>query len=233
MARKTLKSFKKAKKKDFIKTAFAMIDDNYGIPLKSLTPLEALNFAIDNQIIKPPVKERKATDEEKKEFLNEGNKGGSMLAKNLKTTYLDYADEDYLVELQQNNGLQLLLDKVKYVDMNYKIGTTPFWEDIGVKDENDYIGVVNFFFNKGGLEIPEEFYNKFDITIKGLKGDNISQKVADMQSIVGDQEAVEIIMDYSRLKEIEIKAQEKKILKLEKKDVAKIKEVVVDNGKEE
>jgi len=191
--KKKLKSFQGIDKSKFHKTSVAMIDEDYGIPLKALNFLEVLDFECNRDIVRPPIKERPANEEEKAEFLKEGHQGATMLVKKLKVTYVDYADEDYIIEATKQKGNLFLLDKVKYVDMDYMFGEKHFWETIGLKDNKDHIGLIHYLFSGEELQLPESFLETFETCVKGLKGDPILKKLSDIQNLFPDKSEFDIL----------------------------------------
>ena len=181
---RTLKSFKSLKKGQFTKKREVMIDDEYGIPIKSLSPIEIINLEGELETIKPPIKTRKATKEEKEQFEKDNPNTNKALLRELKVQYYDYTDEDYLAESKEKNTKQWLLQNLKYVDMKRKVGKDEFWKNAELKNDKDYEGLITFLFDEeSGLGLGEEFLNDLLLNVKGLKSDNINEKLADLNNM--------------------------------------------------
>ena len=196
MVRK-LKSFKSLEKGQFTKRREVMIDENFGIPIKSLSPIEIINLESELETVKPPIKTRKSTAEEKAQFEKDNPNTNKALLRELKVQYYDYTDEEYLEKSKEANTKSWLLQNLKYVDMRRKIDEETgeeFWQNAGLKSEKDYTGLIAFLFDEvEGLGLGEEFLQSLLLNVKGLKSDNINEKLADLDNLFKGVSTFDII----------------------------------------
>lgn len=185
----SIKSFKDFKNKSFRKTAMVPLNEEYSLPLKSLSVLEQVE-SIDLGV-KPPTKLRKMTKEEKEEYLKDNPNVNEALIAQYRVAYIDETDKEYLDKLKEHNNIKTLLNYVKYIDLKFKIDKTELWKDLGLKNDKDYIGLVNLMFKE--WELGEDVLKKMAVSINALQGDPLFVKLSKLENLYKDKSMFDLV----------------------------------------
>ena len=185
----SIKSFKDFKNKSFRKTAMVPLNEEYSLPLKSLSVLEQVE-SIDLGV-KPPTKLRKMTKEEKGEYLKDNPNVNEALIAQYRVAYIDETDKEYLDKLKEHNNIKTLLNYVKYIDLKFKIDKTELWKDLGLKNDKDYIGLVNLMFKE--WELGEDVLKKMAVSINALQGDPLFVKLSKLENLYKDKSMFDLV----------------------------------------
>ncbi len=174
-------SWKNIKKDSFRKETTIEIDDERSLVFKSLNPVKEKKLLHRIlSIIEAPIKERKATKEEKEEFKKNNPSVNAVVANELKIKYIDYSDKEYQKKLREEDGWMTLAAELINIDLTQKVGDIELWEDMGLEDAEDYIGLAKFLFEFVGLD--EGFLKKVKLAKNHIKGDLISNKLIDIEN---------------------------------------------------
>jgi hypothetical protein len=188
MARKAkakISSWKDIKKDSFRKQTTIEIDDERSLIFKSLNPVrekKLLHRIIS--IVEAPVKERKATKEEKEEFKKNNPSVNPVIASELKIKYIDYSDKDYQKKLREDDGWMNLAADLINIDLTQKVGDVELWKDMELEDAEDYIGLAKFLFEFVGFD--DNFLKKVKLAKNHIKGDLVSNKLIDIENYFKD-----------------------------------------------
>jgi len=188
----SVRSFKKLKGKCLVKRTEVKFDYNgeeFALPLRSLGVLESAEPL--NLGVKPPKVTRKATKEEQDEYLKENPDENKALLRSLKITEYDYTDEEYINKVREFDNIKNLLDLVRFVDLEFKIGKEKLWENLGLKDESDLTGLIDLLFNQWKLD--NAFLQRFSLAIKSLSNDPLWTELQKLDGAFGDKSWFELL----------------------------------------
>jgi len=176
------------------------------LPLKTLSAMEEMDSFESLNYIKPPKKERKMTEEERQEFLKSGTNVSETMLKMFRVAEYDKTDPDYLAKLEESKKLQVLFNAVRYIDLNEQVeakrNNDKVWQDLGLKDENDYLGLIDVLFNQ--LKLPSTFVQDLHVAIKALQGDTVFSKIEQLSTLYKDGDTFEMINDLVKYKKQEL-----------------------------
>ena len=185
---KKIKSFKKLgslRKREWLKIA-----EGVEIPIKSLNLFEEIEMEDDE--IKPPVKEVKCTQEEIEEFAKENPDVKKIYLKNLKKKVFDYTDEEYLKKVKEHNVIKNINQALRYIDLDYPTEDgKKLWEDMGLKSNKDIDGLREFLFNE--LELGTDFYKKLRIAIEAVRDEPVVSKLLELENMFGGESGISIL----------------------------------------
>jgi hypothetical protein len=188
-----IKSFKSIleKKKTFRREAVVPLDEEFSLPLRSLSAYQK-NKASLIKTVRPPSKTRKMTEQEREEFAKNNPNISEVMIKSYVVAYLDETDEEYIANKQKYDVVNALLGYSVYVDLKHKVNKeTELWEDLGLQNDEDYIGLTNLLFNE--LELGEDFLKKMIVAINALEGDPLYAKLAKLENLYKDKSILDLM----------------------------------------
>ena len=176
-----LKSFRGKTRK---KTGWVNFDDDFSLPIRTLSVAEELEFNF-SQHIKLPTTQRRATAEEVEELKkNDPNFNAKIIPF---VRVYDETSEEYSESIQEKEKLERIAVVAKYIDMDFPIeeedgSVISLWEDFEV-EKGDYYELAKFLAYEMSLSTLD--LEKILIEVKALQGESVYEKLARFEQLTG------------------------------------------------
>lgn len=200
------------------RTGWVNFDDDFSLPIRTLSVAEELTFNFA-QHIKMPTVQRRATAEEIEELkVNDPNFNSKIIPF---VRVYDKTSEDYEESIQEKERLERIAVVAKYIDMDFPVeeedgSVITLWEDFGI-EKGDYYELSKFLAYEMSLSTLD--LEKILIEVKALQGESVYEKLARFEQLTGHnmvkileyvyEGASKEVTKIKEIQEVGLKAQEK------------------------
>ncbi|MGL5576787.1 MAG: hypothetical protein ACRDD8_05340 [Bacteroidales bacterium] len=168
-----MRKLKSLKGKTRRKKGWVEFDDEFFLPIKTLSVAEEIMFSFDEHIEVPTI-QRRATAEEVEQLKQEDPSFNSKIIPFIKI--YDKSSQAYAENLQEKEKLEQIASIIKYVDMDFKNeDELTLWEDFEI-EKGDYYELSKYFAYE--LCLSSQDLEKILHAVKGLQGESVFEKLA-------------------------------------------------------